>query len=841
MKINQRLDALTSLRFFAAAMIVFHHLIGNGLFDLTKHPDGSSALGQGVSFFFVLSGFILFHVYPKLDTWTEKCHFWRARVARIWPALAFSLFLFFLISPSKWEWTTALCNLLMVHAWIPDSKYFYSYNAPSWSISTEFFFYLVFPFLLVNWTKNWWVRLLVSCCVVVSAIFILDYLFPASYDSIMPGILYISPVIRIFEFIFGMCVSFLWHKSRPNIHWSESRATFYEIASVLVFVASMLSMHYLQALIIAALSRYSLSLWISTSGSMFAAGILIYVISIGRGRISKWLSNPLLILLGEISFSLYLIHQILMRFYQSNIAAFPRLPNPIPLAIFWLVLLLSSYLMWSIIEKPSRQLILGRRHSQTHVARTMKESWLQNLKLNKNTGIAAITLSCLIMVLNFYFDHSAIAFLKSRNIEISSDNLAYFASQGDLEVTAKLIETGIDINARTSTGSNALIDSINLNEIDVVSYVLAARANVNFETTDKVTPLEVALNQRDGVIALALIEYGAEPNHVDSRGSTHLIEATKKGNLPVVKALLAKGADPNYETPRKLTPLDIAFNLNLDSIALVLIEYGAHPNHVVSRNNSYLLDASWQGNLPIAMALLAKGANPNYETHAKLTPLEAAINQKHDSLALALIEHGANPNHVDSAGNSYLIEAIKKGNLQTVKALLARGVSPNLETFDKLAPLDIAFNEKNDSAALALIEYGANLNRINATGTTYLVEASWRGSLPIVKALLSKGVDPNLEAPNGLTPLSVALTQKNESVAFTLVEYGTNPNYVDASGSTYLIEASWHGILPVVKTLLAKGANPNYLRPNDGLSALKAAIANGNLDIAKILKASGAR
>ena len=841
MKITQRLDALTSLRFFAAAMIVFHHLIGNGLFDLSSHPVGNSALGQGVSFFFVLSGFILVHVYPKLDTWNEKLHFWRARIARIWPALAFSLFLSIFISSIKWEWKTGFLNLLMIHAWIPDPKYFYSYNAPSWSISTEFFFYLAFPFLLFNWVVNWRVKLLLSCSVVLSAIFLLDFLFPASFDPLMPGILYINPVIRIFEFIFGMCIASFWQKNRPDIHWSESSATFYEIMSVLVFVASVLSMHYLQEIIIAELGRYSLSLWISTSGSMFAAGFLIYIVAVGQGKISRWLSNPVLILLGEISFSLYLIHLILLRFYQSNIAAFPRLANPIPLAIFWLFLLLSSYLMWVIVEKPSRRLILGQHLPQTHTAMTARESWIQRFKSNKATGIAVIALSCLIAALNFSFDHSAIAFLKSRNIAISSDSLAYFASQGNLEVVARLLEAGIDVNERTSTGSNALVDTINLNELDASSYLLAAGADPNFETTDKVTPVEVALNHRDGLIALTLIQYGADANHVDSQGSTHLIKAIEKGSLPIVKALLARGADPNYETHEKSTPFDVALNLKIDPIALILLEYGANPNHVDSGGKSYLLEASWQGNLSIARALLAKGADPNCETPAKLTPLEAAFNQKHYSVALALIEYGASANFAGSAGNSYLIDAIKNDNLQLVKVLLARGTGPNFKSPDNLTPLEVAFNEKNESAALTLIENGANPNRITATGSTYLVEASWQGSLPIVKALLSKGVDPNLEMSNGLTPLSVALTQKNEAVAFTLVEHGANPNHVDSSGSTYLIEASWHGNLPVVKALLQKGADPNYSRPNNGLSALKAAILSGNLEVANVLKASGAR
>ena len=59
MKINKKLDALTSLRFIAATMIVFYHMKGFALFGFS----GPSFLAQGVSFFFVLSGFILAYVY----------------------------------------------------------------------------------------------------------------------------------------------------------------------------------------------------------------------------------------------------------------------------------------------------------------------------------------------------------------------------------------------------------------------------------------------------------------------------------------------------------------------------------------------------------------------------------------------------------------------------------------------------------------------------------------------------------------------------------------------------------------------------------------------------------
>ena len=76
MKNTAKLEQMTSLRFFAALMIVFHH--ADGLFGIGHAPLN---LGQGVSFFFVLSGFILTFVYPSLDSGREVRRFWLALCA----------------------------------------------------------------------------------------------------------------------------------------------------------------------------------------------------------------------------------------------------------------------------------------------------------------------------------------------------------------------------------------------------------------------------------------------------------------------------------------------------------------------------------------------------------------------------------------------------------------------------------------------------------------------------------------------------------------------------------------------------------------------------------------
>jgi len=495
MQLKQRLDALTSLRFFAAAMIVFHHSIGYGLFGLGGPLGDSSPWGQGVSFFFVLSGFILAYVYPKLSTWVDIRSFYRARIARVWPALAFSSFLAIGLLSLDFEPKTVLANLAMVNAWIPYPSYFYSYNAPAWSISTEFFFYLVFPVLIYRWEQTWRLKLLAAGLIVAGMILISDAQHlpdesPSDDALTLQALLYISPITRIFEFIFGILVESLWAKNKNSVNWGESKGNAIETAAILAVVIFMVCLPILRASIS---QKDAFLYWLGGSGSMFASGFLIYVIAIGRGRITAWLSHPMFVLLGEISFSLYLLHQILLRFYQGNILAFPQLPDLVSFGTFWIVLLLSSYLVWSLVEMPLRRQILGKDQARIHGTDVLRRSWNYRLNWNRNTGMASIVLACIVTTIGLSFDYSATTYLKRKHIDASVDALTFYAGHGDLKMVDRLIEVGIDVSERSSAGSTALIEASWQGDLPIVKRLLERGADPNFRRPDNgLTALKAA-------------------------------------------------------------------------------------------------------------------------------------------------------------------------------------------------------------------------------------------------------------------------------------------------------------------------------------------------------------
>src|SRR5437764_15296156 len=100
-------------------MIVAHH--SRGWFHIPIPTE--YALHNGVSFFFVLSGFIIAYAYPKLDSKDEVFKFVVARIARIWPAHLAALLLLLALVKFPLD-HTLVANALLLHAWVPSQSWY---------------------------------------------------------------------------------------------------------------------------------------------------------------------------------------------------------------------------------------------------------------------------------------------------------------------------------------------------------------------------------------------------------------------------------------------------------------------------------------------------------------------------------------------------------------------------------------------------------------------------------------------------------------------------------------------------------------------------------------------
>lgn len=330
-----KLRALTSLRFFAAISIVWLH---------SKNYFTWAGVGpnlpfvQGVSFFFVLSGFILMHVYGNPHRHISYRRFIVNRLARLWPLHALTLLsvIMFMRADSQAfdgpgilaKGYSFVANFFLLQSWVPTLSYAFSWNAVSWSISTELFFYAMFPLLL------WLIKIRPIYAVLAGVLPLIVIAAAASIfrlpvaggvlDLTIASLLYAFPVSRLFEFVAGMIAYWAWSGWKAKYSQTFLDGANIEYALVVLWV---IWFGWLYQFLHASLGVFPVaSQWFGQAGSCFLFAFTIVALAGSSGPIGRVLSNQVLVLLGEISFAIYMVHQIIMKLFVLNA---PDLTSPI--------------------------------------------------------------------------------------------------------------------------------------------------------------------------------------------------------------------------------------------------------------------------------------------------------------------------------------------------------------------------------------------------------------------------------------------------------------------------------------------------------------------------------
>lgn len=350
---------LTSLRFFAAAAIVLMHM-QRVILPTGKYPP----LGLGVSFFFVLSGFILTYVYRDFSGHSIKA-FYLARFARLWPVhlVTFLLATVLLLSHPFFEphrIAIALSNLTLTQAWIPVRGVVFSFNGVSWSISSEVWFYLLFPFLVT--TNRLWVWV---CGVVgVAAVILLGTQWmglplgrSGMFEFSVNHLIMQHPAVRAVEFTVGVLAGRLFISGYRN-PFAMRHATLCEVVSIGAVLAFAATSPAVRVVIHHSWGSPQIGLWYSQSGGALVFAVAIYVFAQSAGTVSGLLSRRTFVVLGEISYCTYMIHQIVIGVAHRNhlVDVLGWKASAILTIVF---VYLASYLLWRFVEVVARRQILS--------------------------------------------------------------------------------------------------------------------------------------------------------------------------------------------------------------------------------------------------------------------------------------------------------------------------------------------------------------------------------------------------------------------------------------------------------------------------------------------------
>ena len=143
-------------------------------------------------------------------------------------------------------------------------------------------------------------------------------------------------------------------------------------------------------------------------------------------------------------------------------------------------------------------------------------------------------------------------------------------------------------------------------------------------------------------------------------------------------------------------------------------------------------------------------------------------------------------------------------------------------------PIVMAAKQGDRAALRGLIAKRADVNAVEADGTTALIWAVQRDDLESVGVLLAAKADANTANRYGVTPLSVASTNGSATIIEKLVQAGADPNQTAREGETPLMTAARTGKVEAVKTLLVHGADVNAKEQMRGQTALMWAAAEDN-------------
>lgn len=388
---NDSIPSLTGLRFCAAMAVVISHLLAMMVkvspperFVSGFLPIVGSLSGAGMTLFFVLSGFVIHWNYSSsISTPTGLWNFFAARFARLYPLYFVGLCFDLLMKAGYHQFNVARLEALpyyltLTHSWIyrpiDGNALVYQFGlvpGVSWSISTEWFFYLCFPVLCLlivalRRPREIAIAVVALCAIAFAIVMTIDRNAGAiqaygvhrygdiaanGQDGYFRWLAYFTPYVRVLEFALG-CLTSALARSLPSPSRRESH--FGSCALVGVIAASAI----LQWLMFG--RGVLTALHMNFGFAPFMAAI-IFCCARYDTFIVRCLSAPRIVLAGEASYSIYLSHLVVINAfrYETPTVTDPQIWTAVILqgTVTLAAIVGLSLVLWSLIEMPARRVV----------------------------------------------------------------------------------------------------------------------------------------------------------------------------------------------------------------------------------------------------------------------------------------------------------------------------------------------------------------------------------------------------------------------------------------------------------------------------------------------------
>ena len=347
------IPALTGIRAICAYFIFFKHL---NPFSDTENPNSFLFINQFytfLTFFFVLSGFIICHKFYEINSLKRKhlYNYFINRFSRVFPVLFILTTITFLLQYLKHTDTTAsivtnyFLNITLLKGF--SSQYYLTGIGPGWSLTVEELFYFLSPLLFLLLKKK--SALLYILLSVYLAGLLLTLLFSGinigGFFSSYHFTFYFTFFGRVFEFLCGIYLAMLVKGIYKNA-WLEKtgqRSTY--IGVLLICMA--VGLQYLIAVRFNVLQGYEhwSGLFVNNIIMPIGITILFYGLIYHKSPVQWFLGSGLMVQLGNSTYSFYLLHtSFLLSWVKKYISH--------NLFIVFVSIILFSFLFYKLVEQP---------------------------------------------------------------------------------------------------------------------------------------------------------------------------------------------------------------------------------------------------------------------------------------------------------------------------------------------------------------------------------------------------------------------------------------------------------------------------------------------------------
>jgi ankyrin repeat protein len=445
------------------------------------------------------------------------------------------------------------------------------------------------------------------------------------------------------------------------------------------------------------------------------------------------------------------------------------------------------------------------------------------------------------------------------------------ARYGNIEALELLLSLGADPNVQDAKGNSVLHIGIPANvHREAIRHLLTYQANPNLRDEHGDSPLHIVIMlNRDSEVLQSLLSGGSDVSIRNIEGKTPLYLAVEESRTALIPLLLSYQSDVFAADNDGITPFTKALEIDNPVLRAMItpetvfqtdsagntILHTAIQNAADVKTSAYILDQkafvnarNREGDTSLHLAVRLNDPETGDLLISRGGDIFAPNAKGETPLYLAFHAPGAvrqwiiNDNTIvarDGLGNGILHYAAQWNVDSHIPYIVQQGADVEAVNATGETPLFLAVKHNGASTIKALVKAGAVINNRDRLGNSALHAAvRWNNAAAAV-ALLDEGIDANAHALNGKTPLHDAVRLGITDIEALLIARGADIEIRDAEGNTPLMDAVMAGYSPAAERLVDMGADPNT-RNSQGDTPLHLAVSSERDDLVNMLLSWGA-